>query len=157
MTSQTTPTIVRISPIVWTEMPPMVAVTASHSTSPIAMSPSGGPMSAISHCLLAWIALAASFHEARGLKPGWTIVSARIRAPQALRRRLQHQPGDAERGEERQADGRADAPDADGVQPGHLDVGQPGREAPAQQREERGHGPPELVVAQQRDEDAGVA
>ena len=40
-------------PIVWIDIPAIVALIASHSTSPTAISPRGGPASAMSHCLLA--------------------------------------------------------------------------------------------------------
>src|SRR5215208_3929285 len=77
MTSHTTPMMNRISPIVWIEIPAMVADTASHRISPTAMSAMGGPISAIacslsllSPCVSRGSAAAKPAGDASVLDPG---------------------------------------------------------------------------------------
>src|SRR5215204_5507327 len=71
MTSQATPIRNRIRPMVWIEMPAMVAVTASHRTSPTAISAMGGPTSAMG-VLLVVVSPAYPWSSARANRAGRT-------------------------------------------------------------------------------------
>src|SRR5215211_961194 len=68
MTSHATPITNRITPIVWIEMPAIVAVTASHRISPTAMSAMGGPTSAMGSSLS--LLSPCVSRASRPLKPG---------------------------------------------------------------------------------------
>src|SRR3954467_5627251 len=75
----------------------------------------------------------------------------------SLSRRRRHEPHRGEPRERRHADPRADAPDADRVEPGDLHVGQPGAEPEARQAHERRQRALALAVAGERRQDGDVA